>query len=222
MQGGRSCPLSFCMLRTALFLFWLTVLAGSLALPQATTPVVTKKPPVASPKKTPAPASATAAAKKSTAPAPSNPAVHKTTVAAPTAGASKTGATSKTGKSVPKSVSKSTKSGKKAAPAPVRQRGPMAPTPERYRDIQTALAEKGYLHGEPTGVWDNDSMDAMRRFQTDQKQTPTGKITASALIGLGLGPRPQDSSPLVPNAVAPATPPTVQPPPAPDSAPPQL
>jgi hypothetical protein len=28
----------------------------------------------------------------------------------------------------------------------------------------------------------------MKRYQTDSKQDPTGKLTAAALIGLGLGP----------------------------------
>ena len=39
-------PLSFCMMRMAIFLFWLTALAGSLALPQTTTPPPAKKAPV--------------------------------------------------------------------------------------------------------------------------------------------------------------------------------
>jgi hypothetical protein len=38
-------------------------------------------------------------------------------------------------------------------------------------------------------------MDAMRKFQTDQKQEPTGKITAKALIDLGLGPKEESLSP---------------------------
>jgi len=173
-------------MRIALCLFWLTVVAGALALPQTTTPpatktskpkTITKKAPVlVTPKKT-VPANKTGTGSTT---------VHKT------------GTTTKTGKA----VAKSTKSGKKTAP--VRQRGQTAPTPERYRDIQAALAAKGYLNGEPSGVWDSDSMDAMRRFQTDQKLTPTGKISASSLIGLGLGPKPPDSSPIIP----PGTPPT--------------
>jgi hypothetical protein len=65
-----------------------------------------------------------------------------------------------------------------------------APTLGRYKEIQQALASKGYLKSEPSGVWDSESTDAMKRFQTDQNLTPTGKITAPALIGLGLGPKP--------------------------------
>jgi hypothetical protein len=163
----------------------MTVLAGSLALPQATTPApATKKPSAPTAKKTPA----------------------KTGAVSKTAPAAKTGTTSKTGKAAPKSASKSTKSGKKTPPV-VRQRSQLAPSPERYKDIQSALVEKGYLHGEPTGVWDADSADALRRFQTDQKLSPTGKISSASLIGLGLGPKPQDDSPLPPPATPDAAPP---------------
>jgi|SRR6185437_2101587 len=93
-------------------------------------------------------------------------------------------------KVTPKAGTKShvaaTAKGRKPAgpPAPRRQ---LTPTSERYREIQQALVNKGYLQGEPTGVWDADSIAAMQHFQSDQKQTPTGKITAAALIGLGLG-----------------------------------
>ena len=69
------------------------------------------------------------------------------------------------------------------------------PTPERYREIQQALVDKGYLKSEPNGVWDAQSTDALRQFQTDQKLTPTGKITAASLIGLGLGPKESDDAP---------------------------
>ena len=77
------------------------------------------------------------------------------------------------------------------------------PTPERYKEIQQALVDKGYLKSEPNGVWGADSTEALRQFQTDQKLTATGKITASALIGLGLGPK---------TAGAPSTNPPAEPP----------
>jgi len=80
------------------------------------------------------------------------------------------------------------------------------PTPERYKEIQQALVDKGYLKSEPSGVWDADSTEALRQFQTDQKLTATGKITAPSLIGLGLGP-----STAGPPANSP-TPPPVEPP----------
>lgn len=64
-----------------------------------------------------------------------------------------------------------------------------APTAERYKDIQRALAEKGYLKSEPNGEWGPDSVDALKRFQADQNLTPDGKLSALSLIALGLGPK---------------------------------
>jgi hypothetical protein len=61
------------------------------------------------------------------------------------------------------------------------------PTPDRYKEIQQALVDKGYLKTEPTGIWDPASIDALQRFQSDQKLTATGRINAPSLIGLGLG-----------------------------------
>jgi peptidoglycan hydrolase-like protein with peptidoglycan-binding domain len=78
------------------------------------------------------------------------------------------------------------KSSKRSGPAVSRQ---MAPTPDRYRDIQKSLVEKGYLKSEPNGVWDAQSAEALKQFQTDQKLTPTGKISSATLIALGLGPK---------------------------------
>jgi len=64
-----------------------------------------------------------------------------------------------------------------------------APTPERYKEIQQALVQKGYLHGEPSGRWDQDSIDALRRFQHDQNLDASGKLDSLSLIALGLGPK---------------------------------
>ena len=67
--------------------------------------------------------------------------------------------------------------------------GQTAPTPDRYKEIQAALAKKGYLHGEPTGKWDDESADALRRFQKDQNLQPNGKLDSLSIIALGLGPK---------------------------------
>jgi hypothetical protein len=92
-----------------------------------------------------------------------------------------------------------------------------APSPERYKEIQQALASKGYLQGEPTGEWGPDSVDALKRFQTDQSLMPDGKINSLSLIALGLGPKrltaKSDSAPPQPGTPAPGT--TAPPPPAP-------
>src|ERR1700683_66240 len=69
-----------------------------------------------------------------------------------------------------------------------------SPTADRYREIQDALAANGYLKTPPSGVWDKDSIDAMTRFQQDQKLDPSGKLTARSLGALGLGPKPADAA----------------------------
>ena len=64
-----------------------------------------------------------------------------------------------------------------------------APSQERYREIQQALAERGYYDGAVDGVWNNSSVEALRRFQLDQNLEPDGKLGALSLIALGLGPK---------------------------------
>ena len=63
------------------------------------------------------------------------------------------------------------------------------PDPSRYAEIQKALADRGYFKGDVNGKWGDDSVDALKRFQTDQKLDPDGKINSLSLIGLGLGPK---------------------------------
>ena len=95
------------------------------------------------------------------------------------------------------------RSTKKAVPAATWRTRQQNPTPERYKEIQQALVDKGYLKGDPSGVWDSASADAMQRFQSDQKLTPTGKINAPSLIGLGLGAKSAgapEAAPLKPEA----------------------
>ena len=65
-----------------------------------------------------------------------------------------------------------------------------APTSDRYKEIQQALASKGYLEsGSPSGVWDNSSVEALKKFQADQSLEPSGKLDSVSLIALGLGPK---------------------------------
>ncbi len=63
---------------------------------------------------------------------------------------------------------------------------------ERTREIQSALIREHYLTGEPSGVWDAESKDAMTRYQEangwQTKVTPDSR----ALIKLGLGPDHKD------------------------------
>ena len=70
-----------------------------------------------------------------------------------------------------------------------------APTPDRYREIQGALAAKGFLKPEDaTGSWNQTSSDALKRFQTEQNLESSGKINSLSLIALGLGPH-HDTAP---------------------------
>jgi hypothetical protein len=98
----------------------------------------------------------------------------------------------------------------RAAPAPSYQ---LHPDPERYQQIQQALADKGYFNGQVNGQWGDDSVDALKRFQADQKLDADGHLNSLSLIGLGLGPKhdgvlsvaPAPTSPSVPNNSAPKT-----------------
>jgi hypothetical protein len=81
-----------------------------------------------------------------------------------------------------------------------------APTPDRFKEIQTALADKGYLTPEEAnGTWNESSADALKKFQADQNLESTGKINALSLIALGLGPRHESAAarPLDSSAPAP-------------------
>lgn len=59
--------------------------------------------------------------------------------------------------------------------------------PNRVIEIQQALTSRGYYRGEINGAYDELTVDAMRRFQTNEKISATGYPTAHALRRLGLG-----------------------------------
>jgi peptidoglycan hydrolase-like protein with peptidoglycan-binding domain len=102
------------------------------------------------------------------------------------AGANRTAAT--------KSGTRTTKRASSTRPrksTPPRQQTPSA---DRYAEIQQALAAKGYFTGQANGVWGPDSIEALKRFQTDQKLPPDGKIGSLSLIALGLGPKHESVS----------------------------
>jgi hypothetical protein len=81
------------------------------------------------------------------------------------------------------------KAPKYKAPQKTRRSSQQAPTPDRYKEIQQALVDKGYLHNEPNGAWGADSAEALKRFQADQNLTPDGKLNSLSLIAMGLGPK---------------------------------
>jgi peptidoglycan hydrolase-like protein with peptidoglycan-binding domain len=111
----------------------------------------------------------------------SNP---RKTAAAPSSGA-KEPSSSQT-KAASKPVSKARKRKTKRAAASSYQ---SHPDPERYQQIQQALAERGYFKGQVDGNWGDDSVEALKKFQADQKLESDGQINSLTLIGLGLGPK---------------------------------
>ena len=80
------------------------------------------------------------------------------------------------------------KTGRRVVAAPV-YRGQATPAPERYQEIQQVLVDKGYLQSVPSGTWDAQTTDAMRRFQADKHLPVTGTLNSMSLIQLGLGPK---------------------------------
>lgn len=117
------------------------------------------------------------------------------------AGASKTVA-SHTAASHAAGTTKRRTTAASAKPSPAWRSRQLQPTPDRYKEIQQALVSKGYLKSEPTGAWNQESVDALRRFQQDQSLEASGKIDSLSLIALGLGPKRETA------AVKPAAPAT--------------
>jgi len=92
----------------------------------------------------------------------------------------------------------------------------LAPTADRYREIQAALVNKGYLNRPANGVWDSQSAEALRRFQQDQNLEPSGKLNSLSLIALGLGAKRTAlaSAPAAPPATLTPRAPSIDSPPA--------
>jgi peptidoglycan hydrolase-like protein with peptidoglycan-binding domain len=90
---------------------------------------------------------------------------------------------------------KSTSKSRPQVAASYRRSAQQQPTPDRYREIQQALADKGYFPGTPDGEWGASSVDALKRFQHDQNLTEDGKIGSVSLIALGLGPKRETPAP---------------------------
>jgi peptidoglycan hydrolase-like protein with peptidoglycan-binding domain len=102
---------------------------------------------------------------------------------------------------------KSAGSKKKGKPA---ARGQKAPTSDRIREIQSALNREGVLDAQPTGKWDDSTVDAMKKFQDAHGLSPTGKIDAVTLNKLGLGADTAGRGAPVPSASS-AVPPATSP-----------
>ena len=99
------------------------------------------------------------------------------------------------------------------AAADRRRRAHKRPEPERVQEIQQALVQAGYLNAEPNGRWDDQTREAMRRYQADHGFATTGLPEAKSLMKLGLGPHPlpadvDPSSAATPSAGAASQPPS--------------
>jgi hypothetical protein len=90
----------------------------------------------------------------------------------------------------PKSSVSHTTTGKKSSrrKKSTRAKGQQKIDPERARSIQEALIREHYLTGEPSGTWNQESEDAMRKFQADHGWQSKTVPDSRALISLGLGP----------------------------------
>jgi hypothetical protein len=93
-------------------------------------------------------------------------------------------------KSVSATASKKTHKGKKSTRAAKtsRRRGQQAMDAARVREIQAALIRERFLEGQPSGIWDQRSKDAMQRFQQSHGWQTKMVPDSRALIKLGLGP----------------------------------
>jgi len=104
--------------------------------------------------------------------------------------AHKTSASSSQHTSVRRSANHRPPSKAALAAAARHRRSLMRPESDRIGQIQQALAKSGYLSGEPTGRWDDQTREAMRRYQADNGFPVTGLPEAKSLMKLGLGPHP--------------------------------
>lgn len=116
----------------------------------------------------------------------------KSSAAKPKA-AAKSSKSSKSSKTAKRSSARG-KSSRNARRQPPSQR---TPEPERVREIQQALADRGYPL-EVSGQWDAASVAALTKFQDDQQiknLTGRGKLDSLTLIALGLGPKHEPQTP---------------------------
>ena len=117
------------------------------------------------------------------------PKAHKVAAHSGTIAGAKAASSKAPGSKSAKSKKSKSKASKLQASKTKRRSNQQAPTNDRYKEIQQALAAKGYLHGDPNGEWGADSVNALKRFQADQNLSPDGKLNSLSLIAMGLGPK---------------------------------
>lgn len=69
-----------------------------------------------------------------------------------------------------------------------RRRGQQKIDKQRATAIQQALVREHYLDGSPSGVWDDKTQSALKRYQADNGWQSKTVPDSRALIKLGLGP----------------------------------
>ena len=104
-----------------------------------------------------------------------------------------------------KTAPRRTKTARRRAPAQKSAPRQNAPDAARIREIQQALADRGYPV-EPTGVWGPETANALKKFQEDHdinNLSGRGKLDPLTLIALGLGPKHENAPPAPPEATNP-------------------
>lgn len=82
----------------------------------------------------------------------------------------------------------SRKAHKVSARYTARSSGQRAIDDSRATQLQTALANAGYLSGTPSGHWDSETEAAMQKYQSDNGWQTKLIPDSRAIIKLGLGP----------------------------------
>ena len=91
-------------------------------------------------------------------------------------------------KSSSPSTHSTTSKGKKSRKSAANRHGQQKIDPQRTLEIQQALIREHYLTGKPSGVWNDETQQAMQRYQADNNWQSKTTPDARALIKLGLGP----------------------------------
>jgi len=74
--------------------------------------------------------------------------------------------------------------------------------PERITELQNALIKAGYMDGPATGMYDDDTINAMKEFQAKNGMSQTGLPSAPLLKKLGVPKRSNDGYAVPVNSVS--------------------
>jgi peptidoglycan hydrolase-like protein with peptidoglycan-binding domain len=108
-------------------------------------------------------------------------------IATPMAAAQSTAAKRPSGSSSSTNSGTGGKTRKTSKKSKKKDRGQQAPASDRITEIQQALSKDGSYNGTPSGKWDDATVSAMKKFQSDHGLNPSGKLEARSLERLGLG-----------------------------------